>query len=134
MAELNARAGMTWRAGMNGKFVNMTLGEAKRLMGAKRDPKRRAALPVVDRVAAVPATFNATDAWPQCAAVIGHIRDQSDCGCCWVSFFGGARPSLCSFCAARCLRSAVEFACGSARVWREHASRWGLLPPSYHAP
>ena len=83
MAELNARPGMTWRAGMNGKFVNMTLGEAKRLMGAKRDPKRRAALPVMDRVSAVPATFNATEAWPQCASVIGHIRDQSDCGCCW---------------------------------------------------
>ena len=70
---------------MNSKFVNMTLAQAKRLMGTKRDPKRRAALPVSTEPApaAIPAHFNGTQAFPQCAGVIGHIRDQSDCGCCW---------------------------------------------------
>ena len=62
----------------------MTLGQAKRLMGTKRDPARRAALPVSNIVpGAIPKSFNSTENWPQCADVIGHIRDQSDCGCCW---------------------------------------------------
>jgi len=32
---------------------------------------------------AVPAEFDVRAAWPKCAAVTGHIRDQSDCGSCW---------------------------------------------------
>jgi cathepsin B len=52
-------------------------------MGALRDPVRRAKLPVVLEESAVPATFNSTSHWPQCGGVIGHARDQSDCGCCW---------------------------------------------------
>jgi hypothetical protein len=75
----------------------MTVREAQRLMGARRDPARRAALPVVSYVAAsIPAHFNATQAWPQCAGVIGHIRDQSDCGSCWaVSSSGAFNDRLC---------------------------------------
>jgi cathepsin B len=46
---------------------------------------KRAAVPESNIVplAALPTDFNATSAWPQCADIIGHIRDQSDCGCCW---------------------------------------------------
>ncbi len=32
---------------------------------------------------ALPDTFDARLAWPQCANVIGNIRDQSQCGSCW---------------------------------------------------
>jgi len=79
----SARAG--WTAAASPKFFNMSLAEAKRLMGARRDPARRAALPrsTLALPTAIPASFNATAAWPACAGVIGHIRDQSDCGCCW---------------------------------------------------
>lgn len=71
-----------WTAGVNTKFEGKTLDEVRSLMGAKRDPKRRAALRLstIEPLAAPPATFNSTQAWPQCASVIGHIRDQSDCG------------------------------------------------------
>lgn len=31
----------------------------------------------------LPARFDAREQWPQCASVIGRIRDQSDCGACW---------------------------------------------------
>jgi len=31
----------------------------------------------------VPESFNALTNWPKCASVIGHIRDQSNCGSCW---------------------------------------------------
>jgi cathepsin B len=90
-ASLNKMQGKTqWTASVSPshKFYNMSLGEAKRFMGAKRDPTRRAAMATVDVPAsfdssALPATFNATAAFPYCSSVIGHIRDQSDCGCCW---------------------------------------------------
>ncbi len=60
-------------------------GQAKRLMGAKFDPARHAAAVKHDIVVpdAIPTSFNSTENWPDCAGVIGHIRDQSDCGCCW---------------------------------------------------
>ena len=32
----------------------------------------------------VPTTFDAREAWPNCADVISTIRDQAQCGCCWV--------------------------------------------------
>ena len=31
----------------------------------------------------LPTDFDSRDEWPSCADVIGHIRDQSACGCCW---------------------------------------------------
>lgn len=31
----------------------------------------------------LPSHFDAREQWPQCASVIGRIRDQSDCGACW---------------------------------------------------
>lgn len=31
----------------------------------------------------VPDSFDVRTAWPQCAAVTGHVRDQSSCGSCW---------------------------------------------------
>ena len=31
----------------------------------------------------LPADFDSETAWPHCAKVIGDIRDQSNCGCCW---------------------------------------------------
>merc|ERR1719271_2331201 len=31
----------------------------------------------------IPESFDSETNWPQCAKVIGDIRDQSACGCCW---------------------------------------------------
>jgi len=69
----------TWTAGDYGarKFAvgvpanwrSMTLAKADLLV--KPVPK------------ALPDTFDARLAWPQCANVIGNIRDQSQCGSCW---------------------------------------------------
>merc|ERR1712149_141605 len=33
--------------------------------------------------AALPDDFDSETNWPQCAKIIGDIRDQSNCGCCW---------------------------------------------------
>lgn len=32
---------------------------------------------------AIPDDFDSAEAFPQCAKLIGDIRDQSNCGCCW---------------------------------------------------
>jgi len=37
---------------------------------------------------AIPEAFDSEANWPQCGKVIGMIRDQSNCGCCWA--FAGA--------------------------------------------
>ena len=39
----------------------------------------------------LPADFDSETAWPHCAKVIGDIRDQSNCGCCWA--FGTAEAA-----------------------------------------
>lgn len=31
----------------------------------------------------IPANFDAREAFPECASIIGRVRDQSDCGSCW---------------------------------------------------
>ena len=31
----------------------------------------------------IPDSFDARTAFPQCAAIIGHVRDQSKCGACY---------------------------------------------------
>ena len=39
--------------------------------------------------AELPTDFDSATNWPHCAKIIGDIRDQSNCGCCWAF---GARP------------------------------------------
>ena len=84
IASINAR-NLGWTAGVNQKFINATKEDVKRLLGTRvGTPEQIAkynALPVMNYVAdAIPASFNATANWAQCANIIGHIRDQSDCG------------------------------------------------------
>merc|ERR1712072_1414352 len=31
----------------------------------------------------IPESFDSETNWPSCAKIIGEIRDQSNCGCCW---------------------------------------------------
>merc|ERR1712187_944445 len=31
----------------------------------------------------MPESFDSEANWPKCAKIIGDIRDQSNCGCCW---------------------------------------------------
>jgi cathepsin B len=46
----------------------------------------------------VPTDFDSETNWPQCAKIIGDIRDQSNCGCCWA--FGGAEAASDRMCIA----------------------------------
>jgi hypothetical protein len=44
-----------------------------------------------DRNLQIPESFDSETNWPHCAKVIGDIRDQSACGCCWA--FGAAEAA-----------------------------------------
>merc|ERR1719181_2469556 len=46
----------------------------------------------------IPTDFDSASNWPQCAKIIGDIRDQSNCGCCWA--FAGAEAASDRMCIA----------------------------------
>jgi len=80
----------TWKAGVNERFANLTVTEARRLLGVlpgKRPFVPRLAAADVDP-SAVPTDFDARTGFPKCESIISQIRDQASCGSCWA--FGGA--------------------------------------------
>lgn len=72
----------TWTAGRNQYFEGMTMSEAKRIMGARRDRQLPAPIKLTYDIKAVPASFDARDNWPDCPSIT-LVRDQSACGSCW---------------------------------------------------
>merc|ERR1712187_517795 len=53
---------------------------------------------VSDANALIPDSFDSEQNWPECAKIIGDIRDQSNCGCCWA--FAGAEAASDRMCIA----------------------------------
>merc|ERR1711865_782353 len=100
--EINALPDLLWTAGKNSRFNGQSLSSFKDLAGVKSDsleqvlalPKAESTLTASD----VPAEFDSETNWPQCAKVIGDIRDQSNCGCCWA--FAGAEAASDRMCIA----------------------------------
>lgn len=79
----NPKAG--WKAGMNQQLSDYTVGQFKRILGARKTPPgEKRNIPVVhhDRSLKLPKEFDARKAWPQCRT-IGRIYDQGHCGSCW---------------------------------------------------
>ncbi|XP_021749969.1 cathepsin B-like protease 2 [Chenopodium quinoa] len=79
----NPKAG--WKAGMNPRFSDFTLGQFKRILGARPTPeseKRNIPLVHHDRSSNLPKEFDARKTWSQCST-IGRILDQGHCGSCW---------------------------------------------------
>jgi len=89
ISKLNEQAS-TWTAGVNTRFSNATLGDVKKLCGTVMKGEkgyfelpRQTHLHVIDS-STLPENFDArVGKFASCASVIGHIRDQSDCGSCW---------------------------------------------------
>jgi cathepsin B len=82
-----------WVAGENARFKGTDTHSHSSLCGVKHDSKYRLAkknLPMFKATPGfkAPTDFDSETNWPQCAKVIGDIRDQSMCGCCWA--FAGA--------------------------------------------
>ena len=107
---INKMEGVKWQAGHNERFASLPVqGSMQRLCGvhsnstdildqAVRDGKvvRKSIMPKVSHVSllflgeiiflafqnglAIPVAFDSATQWPECAKVIGDIRDQSNCG------------------------------------------------------
>lgn len=78
----------TWTAGFNENFKGDSLQDVADLCGTFLDREEEMTLPAASHLGALsdddlPENFDAREAFPQCAGVIGHVRDQSNCGSCW---------------------------------------------------
>lgn len=78
-------SGTTWKAHMSPRFEGMTMAQAKRLLGTilPSDPGYvdfHTPVKTFRTRETVPDSFDARTNWADCADVIGHIRDQSNCG------------------------------------------------------
>merc|ERR1712224_818788 len=98
---------MGWKAAAHPRFAARAPGAFKDMNGIKGDHKQSIAdglasgelvAHVSDANAALPDNFDSEQNWPQCAKIIGDIRDQSNCGCCWA--FAGAEAASDRMCIA----------------------------------
>jgi len=105
--EIQRIPGVKWTAGMSPRFAFQAPGASKSLCGVKGDWKASVqaaiALGKVKRfepllAVQLPESFDSEEHWPQCAKIIGDIRDQSNCGCCWA--FGAAEAASDRMCIA----------------------------------
>ena len=107
VARINALPGITWKAKVHDRFRGQPLGAAKSLCGVQKDAHEKLLASVSagkvsvfkhDPAVELPEAFDSEANWPKCAKVIGDIRDQSACGCCWGEFdclvYAGPDPSL----------------------------------------
>lgn len=90
--KINSTPGVTWKAEVNG----MEKASFKKLLGVHVGKSWDAVQKLPRAVSSIrdediPASFDSETNWPQCAKVIGDIRDQSMCGCCWA--FAGAEAA-----------------------------------------
>jgi len=89
VAAINAMPGMTWKAAVTTRFANATVADIKGLLGTILPGEKgyigaeKEKTEFKTAVDAIPESFDVREAWPDCAAVSGHVRDQSNCGSCW---------------------------------------------------
>jgi len=97
---INSVPGVLWKAAVQERFAGLPLHASKSLCGVKPGTKGRLAERVRkgtmtvfqrDPSIALPSSFDSATHWPKCSKVIGDIRDQSACGCCWA--FGAAEAA-----------------------------------------
>lgn len=81
--------GTTWTAEVSTKFYTATTADVKKLLGTILPGEANYVAPAVEKTlfstlqADIPDSFDGRTNWPQCANIIGHVRDQSSCGSCW---------------------------------------------------
>jgi len=78
----------TWKAHMSPRFDGMSMAQAKKLLGTIMPGDLGYVEPGLPEKAFrttgdLPESFDSRENWASCADVIGHIRDQSNCGSCW---------------------------------------------------
>jgi len=101
--------GVLWKPVIDQRFESDAPGASKSLCGLKAgwgksldDAIQRGEVKMqktlLKNSLEAPESFDSETAWPQCAKVIGEIRDQSNCGCCWA--FAGASAASDRMCIA----------------------------------
>merc|ERR1712125_165496 len=98
--EIQNTPGVLWKAAPHPRFASEAPGASKNLCGANGDQKK-AVKDMVERgeivettldvQVEIPDSFDSEQNWPHCSKIIGDIRDQSNCGCCWA--FAGAEAA-----------------------------------------
>eukprot|EP00494_Astrolonche_serrata_P024108 UN24366 len=95
------QAQSSWKAAVYPRFGNMTRFDFQRFLGTIVDEDLRCNIKHVQSATPgfeAPESFDSKTNWPQCAKVIGDIRDQSNCGCCWA--FGASEAASDRMCVA----------------------------------
>jgi len=108
ISQIESTPGVLWKAVAHSRFADQAPGASKSLCGVKGDQKKAVddmiaqgeiiETPTLLGAARIPANFDSAANWPQCAKIIGDIRDQSNCGCCWA--FAGAEAASDRMCIA----------------------------------
>jgi cathepsin B len=83
---VNNHPNATWTARANDKFKGASKSEIRQTLGTVVDPnwtiKTHMKTHQTQNVD-FPVNFDSREAWPECASVINHVRDQANCGSCW---------------------------------------------------
>lgn len=106
---IKSSLGLKWTPVVDPRFGSEAPGASKPLCGLKdgwekslEDAIKKGDVqmqePLLTSSSAAPESFDSEANWPQCAKVIGDIRDQSNCGCCWA--FAGAGAASDRMCIA----------------------------------
>ncbi|XP_030767592.1 cathepsin B-like [Sitophilus oryzae] len=80
--EINAKES-TWKAGRNFEIGDYDLVKTIASGSLGIGDREPLTFTIHDESEDVPESFDSREAWPECADVIGLIRDQSRCGGCW---------------------------------------------------
>lgn len=78
IADVNA--GSTWTAEMSPRFKDMTVGEAKTLLGTDLSVESNLPVKTYSSNGDLPDSFDAREQW---SSYIHPIRNQEKCGSCW---------------------------------------------------
>ncbi|KAF4661230.1 hypothetical protein FOL47_006777 [Perkinsus chesapeaki] len=83
--EINSKQSRWTASVKQGRFEGLTIRDAKRLCGTFIDRSGSLAQKdyLGDDLQTLPDSFDARVGFNECKDIIGHVRDQSDCGSCW---------------------------------------------------